>query len=153
MGIIDKDTSRKKSKEEVGTGDIFKLRESRAKILDKKRGTGIPTAKGAVCVTKEKPHIDKIAKDLGIKEGVGIHEVIENSPASKAGITAGDVVLEVDRYNFEVIIDEKKHELKIQNDTDFSAVHLKELALVFKEKVKEETGKEFPQDADQHGKH
>jgi len=67
VGIIDKDTSRKKSKEEVGVGDIFKLRESRAKVLDKKRGTGIPTAKGAVCVTKEKPHIDKIAKDLGIK--------------------------------------------------------------------------------------
>jgi len=67
VGIIDKDTSRKKSKEEVGTGDIFKLREKRAKILEKKRGTGIPSAKGAVCVTKEKPHIDKIAKDLGIK--------------------------------------------------------------------------------------
>lgn len=67
VGIIDKDTSRKKSKEEVGTGDIFKLREKRAKILDKKRGTGIPSAKGAVCVTKEKQHIDKIAKDLGIK--------------------------------------------------------------------------------------
>lgn len=58
-----------------------------------------------------------------------------------------DVVLEVDRYNFEVIIDEKKHELKIQNDTDFTAQHLKELALVFKEKVKEETGRDFPQDA------
>jgi len=67
VGIIDKDTSRKKSKEEVGTGDVFKLREKRAKVLAKKRGTGIPSYKGAVCTTKEKPQIDKIAKDLGIK--------------------------------------------------------------------------------------
>lgn len=38
----------------------------------------------------------ELAKDLGIKEGVGIHEVIESSPASEAGLQAGDVVLEVD---------------------------------------------------------
>jgi serine protease Do len=38
----------------------------------------------------------ELAKDLGIKEGVGIHEVLESSPASKAGITAGDVIIEVD---------------------------------------------------------
>lgn len=38
----------------------------------------------------------ELAKELGIKEGVGIHEVLENSPAQKAGISAGDVVLEVD---------------------------------------------------------
>ncbi|MFM8314111.1 MAG: Do family serine endopeptidase, partial [Deltaproteobacteria bacterium] len=38
----------------------------------------------------------ELAKELGIKEGVGIHEVLESSPAQKAGISAGDVVLEVD---------------------------------------------------------
>jgi serine protease Do len=38
----------------------------------------------------------EFAKELGIKEGVGIHEVLENSPAQKAGINAGDVVTEVD---------------------------------------------------------
>lgn len=38
----------------------------------------------------------ELATDLGIKEGVGIHEVLENSPAAKAGITAGDVVIEID---------------------------------------------------------
>jgi pyruvate,orthophosphate dikinase len=57
-----------------------------------------------------------------------------------------DVVLEVDHYNFEVILDEKKHELKIQNDTDLSAQDLEELAKSFKAKVKEQTGKDFPQD-------
>jgi len=38
----------------------------------------------------------ELAKDLGLKQGVGIHEVIEGSPAATAGLQAGDVVLEVD---------------------------------------------------------
>jgi len=37
-----------------------------------------------------------LAKELGLKQGVGIHEVIEGSPAAEAGLQAGDVVLEVD---------------------------------------------------------
>ena len=38
----------------------------------------------------------ELAKELGLKQGVGIHEVIEGSPAASSGIQAGDVVLEVD---------------------------------------------------------
>ena len=38
----------------------------------------------------------ELAKELGLKQGVGIHEVIEGSPAAEAGLQAGDVVLEVD---------------------------------------------------------
>ena len=38
----------------------------------------------------------EMAKELGIKEGVGIHEVIPDSPAAAAGIQAGDVIVEVD---------------------------------------------------------
>jgi serine protease Do len=37
-----------------------------------------------------------LAKELGIKDGVGVHEVIQDSPAAKAGLTAGDVIIEVD---------------------------------------------------------
>ena len=48
VGIIDKKTSSAE-----GTKDIFKIREPRAKVLDKKRGTGIPTLKGAVCSTSK----------------------------------------------------------------------------------------------------
>ena len=67
VGIIDKDNSRKKSQDKLGEEDVFKIREKRAKVLDKKRGTGIPSLKGAVCTTKEKGEIEKVAKDLGIK--------------------------------------------------------------------------------------
>ncbi len=42
------------------------------------------------------PLAPDLAKELGVKEGVGIREVIESSPASEAGLKAGDVVLEVD---------------------------------------------------------
>lgn len=41
--------------------------------------------------------LDKeLAKELDLKEGVGVHEVIEDSPAAKVGIRAGDVIVEVD---------------------------------------------------------
>ncbi len=60
-----------------------------------------------------------------------------------------DVVLEVDHYNFEVLMEEKKQELGIFLDTDLTADNLEELVVLFKAKVKEETGKEFPQDVNE----
>ena len=68
IGIVDKETNKKKSKRPEDIKDIFKIREKRDKILEKKRGTGIPTLKGAVCATsKEKEYLKSLAKDLGIK--------------------------------------------------------------------------------------
>ena len=49
VGIIDKNTNKLASTEI----DLFKIRPPRAKVLDKKRGTGIPTFKGAVCATSK----------------------------------------------------------------------------------------------------
>jgi superfamily II DNA or RNA helicase len=68
VGIIDKETSLRKSKLPSNLKDVFKIREERAKILDKKRGTGIPSLKGAVCSTsKSREYLEGIAKDLGLK--------------------------------------------------------------------------------------
>ncbi len=47
VGIIDKN----KSKNTLDNEDIFKIRNPMVKITDKKRGIGIPTLKGSVCVT------------------------------------------------------------------------------------------------------
>ena len=70
VGIIEKDISRKKTSNETEKDkqniDVFKIREKRAKILDKKRGTGIPSLKGAVCTTREKDYIKKVIKELKI---------------------------------------------------------------------------------------
>ena len=64
VGIIDRENSRNKLKQ---ISDIFKIREKRNKILEKKRGTGIPSLKGAVCATsKNKEYLENIAKKLKI---------------------------------------------------------------------------------------
>ncbi len=60
-----------------------------------------------------------------------------------------DVVLEVDHYNFEVILDEKKDELGVSLDTELDGDALEDLVNLFKDKVKEETGKDFPQDVNE----
>ena len=49
-----------------------------------------------------------------------------------------------DHDPFEVIIDAKKEECKVENDTELTADDLKDLVLKFKAKVKESTGKDFP---------
>jgi len=68
VGIIDKEINRKKNKRSDEIKDVFKIREKRDKILEKKRGTGIPSLKGAVCATsKQKEYLEKIAKNIGIK--------------------------------------------------------------------------------------
>ena len=59
VGIIDKNYSRHNENE----NDIFKIRGQRSKILIKKRGTGIPTLKGAVCSTsKDKDYLLNLLK-------------------------------------------------------------------------------------------
>lgn len=65
VGIIDKNLNPLASLDE----DLFKIRPPRAKVLEKKRGTGIPTLKGAVCNTsKSKPHLLKILEKIpGVK--------------------------------------------------------------------------------------
>jgi hypothetical protein len=68
VGVIDKESDRKKVKQVDTLNDIFKIRDRRDKILKKKRGTGIPSSKGAVCATaKGKEELENIAKNLGIK--------------------------------------------------------------------------------------
>lgn len=60
-----------------------------------------------------------------------------------------DVVLGVDHYNFEVILDEKKHEFGASADTDLTAENLEEIVTLFKAKVREELGRDFPQDVNE----
>ncbi len=56
------------------------------------------------------------------------------------------VVLKMDHYVFEEIIDWKKDDLSITKDTDLTAEALQDIIKEFKNKVKKETGKDFPQD-------
>ena len=56
------------------------------------------------------------------------------------------VVLKVDHYLFEEIIEWKKQDLMIDKDTDFSTKNLQDIIFQYKELVQKETGNEFPQD-------
>ena len=67
VGIIDKEASRRKTKRLDDLKDVFKIREKLPKIIEKKRGTGIPSLKGAVCATsKTKEYLEDIAKGVNI---------------------------------------------------------------------------------------
>lgn len=68
IGIIDKESNRKKIKQVDIFEDVFKIREKRKKILEKKREIGLPSIKGAVCVTaKDKDYLENVIKHLNIK--------------------------------------------------------------------------------------
>jgi hypothetical protein len=83
VGIIDKASLRKRSIDEE-VPDTFKLRKKRDKILEKKRGTGIPSLTGAVCETsKKKNELFEVAKELNIKVDKLINE---NNSDSRVGI-------------------------------------------------------------------
>src|SRR3989338_7907824 len=56
----------------------------------------------------------------------------------------GDVVLEVEHNKFEHALQHIKDAKKVHNDTDLDANELKQLVADYKKIVKEETGKEFP---------
>ena len=57
-----------------------------------------------------------------------------------------DVVMELSKKTFEVIIDEVKEEKGVKNDIDLDAEDMKKLVVLFKEHYKKEKGEEFPTD-------
>jgi len=58
-----------------------------------------------------------------------------------------DVVMDVDKKDFEEILHEMKEEKGVELDTELSADDLKDLVVKFKEYYKSQKGEDFPQDA------
>lgn len=58
----------------------------------------------------------------------------------------GSIVMGVPREHFEAILNHKKDEMGVTHETQLAAVGLRDLVGRFKALVKEETGKEFPDD-------
>jgi len=79
VGIIDSEIV-KSDNNNVNVKDIFKIRNKRSKILEKKRATGIPSLKGSVCWnSKSKEEIMDICKKLDItinKKGTFIRQAL-----------------------------------------------------------------------------
>jgi len=58
----------------------------------------------------------------------------------------GDVVMGIDHHHFEELLDQRKSECGVTMDTELTAEDLKALVGEYKKRVKEELGKDFPQD-------
>ena len=58
----------------------------------------------------------------------------------------GDVVMEIDKRKFDAVFDGKKDERGCQYDVDLTTEDLKEIIVGYKALVKEEMGRDFPQD-------
>lgn len=68
VGIIDKESSRRKSKSIDELADVFKIRDRRPKVLIKKRSTGLSSIFGSVCATsKSREILEDISKYVSIK--------------------------------------------------------------------------------------
>lgn len=76
VGIIDKESNRKRTIQHDIMNDIFKIREARPKNYTKGRATGLPSLLGAVCSTsKAKEYLEQIAIELKIKSDTNITRV------------------------------------------------------------------------------
>lgn len=94
VGIIDKEANKNKSKKAENVKDVFKIREKREKILEKKRGTGIPSLKGAVCATsKEKEYLETLAKNVGVKKNT------KDSTRDNLCESIKDKLIELEKYS------------------------------------------------------
>ncbi len=61
----------------------------------------------------------------------------------------GDVVLGVDHHHFEEILEHHKHDREMTLDTELAAADWRELVERYKDKIKEQLGRPFPQDVKQ----
>ncbi len=57
-----------------------------------------------------------------------------------------DVVLGIHVSQFESLLEDLKHSVKVEKDSDLTAEHLKKLVESYKQRVLEDLGKKFPQD-------
>ena len=69
VGIIDKESAKQKDRGDEELQSVFKIRDKRPKIIKKHRETDLPSLKGAVCTTKDKDYVNKVAKSLNIDIG------------------------------------------------------------------------------------
>ena len=61
----------------------------------------------------------------------------------------GDVVLNIEKYKCDSILEKRKHDKGIEEDTDLTAEDLKDIVEEFKKVVKKEWGKDFPQNTEE----
>ena len=92
VGIIDKEPNKKKLKSFEELEDVFKIREKRKLGNSKKRGVGIQTLTGSVCVNSQsKGHLKNILKKL--------HIDVDDLSRSNMCNGIRDKLLELEKYS------------------------------------------------------
>jgi len=86
---------------------------------------------------------DQTVKQLGL---ISNNEKFAYDSYRRFIMMFSDVVLEIDRLKFEIILDQKKEEKNLQFDGELSSEDLKEIVLKYKEIVKKEKGFDFPEE-------
>ncbi len=61
----------------------------------------------------------------------------------------GVVALNIEKYKFDTILEKRKNDKNIKDDTELTAEDLKDITEEFKKVVKKESGRNFPQDAEE----
>lgn len=70
VGIIEKESAKKRARNPGLENDEFKIRGPMPKVIEKKRQTGLPSFLGSVCaVSKDRDHLATLAKSLNIDIG------------------------------------------------------------------------------------
>ena len=91
VGIIDKEPNKKKLKSFDELEDVFKIREKRKSNINKKRGTGIQSLTGSVCVNSQsKGYLGNVIKKL--------HVDADTNSRSSMCLSIRDKLLELEKY-------------------------------------------------------
>ncbi len=95
VGLIDRNFNKLASNDD----DLFKIREPISKSYDKKRGTGIPTFKGAVCSTaKDKKYLMTLVKKIPNISKKDL-ERIDNLTREQICYELKDMLLKLEKYS------------------------------------------------------
>jgi pyruvate,orthophosphate dikinase len=127
-------------------------------VIEKKLGNGFGDASNPLLVSVRSGARASMPGMMDTVLNLGLNDQTVTGLASKSGNERfaydsyrrfiqmySDVVLGVDHYHFEEMLDMKKQDRGVRADTELTAADLKELVAGFKAKVEEETGKPFPQ--------
>jgi len=95
VGIIDRESAKRKTKTVLEIKDVFKIRPKRPPAPKKKRAIGLPSYKGAVCdVSNEKDTLLNILKAIGVR----INDVPKSDGRSAICQTIKDRLFTLEKY-------------------------------------------------------
>lgn len=127
-------------------------------LLEKKMGAKLGDSSNPLLVSVRSGAAVSMPGMMDTVLNLGLNDVVVEGMIKKTGnerfvrdayrrflTMFGNVVMGVGHHHFEEVLDKKKETKGVEFDTDLDAKDLKEVADEYKEMIKKETGKDFPQ--------